>query len=261
MVRFNRRVIVEAGPVRISNEDLEINGRVSFTEEWVDDVSRVIIENLTPGTVSSLSEQETITVQGGYEGDFGVILEGRIRSVSTDSTGENDTTTILIGSGVRDFQDAYVSESLLNRITPQEMVSQVLDRVDSVQLGNLDVSGEPYKSHTVARTAYNELDGLKRDFDRVAYLRDLQLFFEDPDENYAGREVTLRPDGVLNSIKRGYSRERDEEAVIVEAQLSQSLFTGATINVQNTDLEGTYRVVSGGHSLTKHVTDVVGVEV
>ena len=259
--RFDRRVRIQSGPVTLSSEDVEIEGRVTFTEDWVDDVSRLVVQNLSQGTISSLSDQETLTVEAGYEGDTGVILEGRVRSVSTSTKASDDKTVILVGSGVRDFQDSYVSESFLNAIGPQQLIQQMVQRIPTVQVGKIDVQGDPYDHHTVARSAYNEVDGLRRDFDRVAYMRDLSVYVESPERVYGGRERILRPGGILNSIRRGYSRERDEEAVIIETQLSQSLFVGATVTVQQGRLSGTYRVVSGGHSLTDHTTDVVGVEV
>lgn len=260
MSQFNRTVELSAGSVDLTDSEVEFGGFVEFSEDWSDDVSRISILNLSQGTVSALSEVDEIELRAGYGDEVSILLQGVVRRVLTEDTQGGTRTTIIVGTGMREFQKTFFSKSYLNEVSPSQVAQDVVSRIQGVQVGNLDFGGEPYPSHTVARSALREVDRLKRDFGRVAYLRDLQLFIEDPSMRYSGRVKRATAQRDIKSIRRGFSRERDQHSINIRTRLDSDLFTGSTVEVMGTNLDGVYRTISGVHNLDDWVTNIDVVE-
>jgi len=259
---FSRRIKFRSGDVELTDEQIDFAGKIEYSEQWVDDLAIIRLFNLRSSTISVISGNQTIEIEAGYEGETGLIYEGTIRSVQTTEREDDAITTIISGTGIRQFDDLFFSKSYQTSVTPEQVAQDILSKVDLVQEGNLQIGGRAYPSHVVSRTGLQEIYGLQRDFDITAYLRELKLYMEPRDTLVGDRTSLIDSSTGLLTVKRGLSRVRDEEAIEIRSNLNPNLFSGAGIDLRGTDEDGTYRAVEGKHLLSEPYTSTaIGVEV
>lgn len=88
-----------SGALQFNNDLLEIRFEVPFDEDSKPNISTVQIFNLTKNTINKIKKGKNITVIAGYEGDYGVLVEGKIESTLTKYSGPDKITTITFKEG------------------------------------------------------------------------------------------------------------------------------------------------------------------
>lgn len=110
---FGRVIRVQVGAgkdtLKFSNDDLEIRFNVPFDDDSKPNISTIQIFNLTKTTINRMKKGQNVTLVAGYEGDNGVIVEGKITKVLSAYEGPDKITTITFKEG-QDYSGIKVDE-------------------------------------------------------------------------------------------------------------------------------------------------------
>lgn len=93
---FDRVLEIISGNIRITNENLDIEFDVPFDDDLTPNLSEVRVFNLSQNTLNNIKIGQELTLNGGYKGDIGILLKGRITNVKTPKTGVDRLTTIWV---------------------------------------------------------------------------------------------------------------------------------------------------------------------
>lgn len=80
-------------------DDLEIRFDVKFDDNIKPNISTLSIYNLTKSTISKIKKNANVTINAGYRGDVGLLIEGKITSVKTKHESVDKVTTIRFKEG------------------------------------------------------------------------------------------------------------------------------------------------------------------
>lgn len=256
--KFNRRIVVETPRKTIRFPEVDIEGVINFSERWADDVDRVRVFNIEDPVVDALVDADVLTVRAGHKGDVGIVREGLVRQVVTETRQGDRVVEITISSGIDRVRETFVSQSFKGRVTPETLVEEITENLDNIETGFIDFPEDAYYPNKVlSTTAYSALDQIAKDFGRIVYLKDLRLNIEEPGYIDSNREMYVNRDNGLKEVPRTKDRKIQEPTFTARMILSHLVEPGRTANVNEDPINGIFRVVSGRHSLTDFETTAV----
>lgn len=260
---FGRVKRIKAGRAEFDQEKAEIAGKIPFTDTWKDDVTRIRVFNLSRATISQMAEADSIQIFGGFEGNSGTLFEGVIRSMGTTEVRNDRITKLQLGTGTSFFLNTFISRTYAGEVQPERILRDIIDEIPQIEEGRIDGLGVgTYPKKTISRDAFSEVEGIVRDFPFIrAYIREFQLFFETVLRFVPGRRAIVGQETGLLGVRRGFDRDLKMETVEIRSQLNRNIFTGGTVELRDTNADGTYRVIGGHHDLTEHSTTADLIEV
>lgn len=273
MNNFGRIVRVTVGRVTFSSEDLEIRFDVPFDDDTKPNESRVDIYNLSPNTLSQLKKGESASIQAGYNGDIGIIANGKVRSVVTKKDGVDKITSIFILEGddftrikvtvdtadkssIKRYREGVkkgqvVEESLSIGFKPGTKASTIINRlvgVLGIKLGGPIVLKKDVvykKGYVVTRLILNNLEEVVRDCGSIMYHRRGNLMIRPIDvgidENFIAESAT----GLIGTPSQ--FDEDGEKGYVVKMLLQHRVTTCSIIEVKSKSAKGKYRAIKGRH--------------
>ncbi|MGE7621687.1 phage protein [Viridibacillus sp. NPDC096237] len=114
--RLFRRVIkvtIEDSRSRLKfdGDELEIRFVVNFDDDSKPNINTISIFNLTEATIAKIKKGANVTLNAGYESDYGVLIEGKITKVITRYEGVDKITTVTFKEG-KDYSGVKVTPQL-----------------------------------------------------------------------------------------------------------------------------------------------------
>lgn len=97
--------------LKFDYEDLEIRFSVKFDDNIKPNINTLTIYNLTKSTIAKIKKNANVTINAGYRGDVGLLVEGKITSVKTKYEGVDKITTIRFKEGI-DYAGIKVDHSM-----------------------------------------------------------------------------------------------------------------------------------------------------
>lgn len=94
------KINAKSGVLDFDYEDLEIHFEVPFNTSIKPNISTLTIFNLSKSTISKIKKNANVTLNAGYKGDVGLLVEGKITSVKTKYEGVDKITTIRFKEGI-----------------------------------------------------------------------------------------------------------------------------------------------------------------
>lgn len=259
-----------------SDEGLEIRFEIPFDDDSEPNAGTVYLYNLSKTSLSHIKRGGTISVQAGYQADYGVLVTGKVASVATRSEGVDRITKIRYIEG-EDFSrisvtpkyadpaERYTSGKRKGQKMAQKLEitfkkgtkgSTIVNRLVSILGIKLDgkielVRDKVYKKgYVVTKLILNNLEEVVRDCGSVIYHRRGRLVIR-PLKKGKDEQFVLSEDTGLLKAPGAFENE-DEKGYAVECLLQHRITTASIVTLKSTTANGSYRAVRG-----KHISDGV----
>lgn len=95
------------GHLKFNGDDLEIRFTVPFDDDSKPNISNLQIYNLTKDTINKIKKGYNVSLSAGYKDDYGLLVEGKITSVTTKYEGVDKITTVKFKEG-KDYSGVKV---------------------------------------------------------------------------------------------------------------------------------------------------------
>lgn len=254
-----------------SDEGIEIRFEIPFDDDSEPNDGTVYLYNLSKTSLSHIKRGASITVQAGYEADYGVLVIGRVSSVHTRMEGVDRITKIRYLEGddysrikvtpkTADPAERYTSGKKKGQPKAQKMkitfkngtkgstiVKRLVDILDIKLDGKIDlVRDKVYKKgYVVTQLILNNLEEVVRDCGSVIYHRRGRLVIR-PLKKGSDERFTLSEETGLLKAPGAFENE-EERGYQVECLLQHRITTASVIQLKSSTANGTYRAVRGKH--------------
>ena len=267
---------------------LDIDFDIPFDDGPEVDVATVKIYNLSSNTIERIKKEKTGTLSAGYNGNYGVILTGKIQSVKTtwENTVDKLTTITIVDANdnwlTNDFNKTYKKD-----ITAKQILTDLI-KASGLKLGKLSLpTNKIYKGgktvkdkigkaiadivpdcnaimHVTRQTIYvsgrNEGTDINVLIDKDSGLLGTPESFT-KEENYKVNKT------VVSNVKKGQktvkkietkeeNKTRNLHGYKIQMLLNYRIKTGAIIHVKSKTANGKFRVSSGTHNGSEYTTEV-----
>jgi hypothetical protein len=272
---------IQVGEAVFTNEDMEIRFESEFDDDVNPNKSKIQIYNLSDSTISKLKTGQKATIQAGYEGDIGVIAEGKVYSILTKWEGVDKITNIWFLEGddytrikvsvanadkntIRYHRDGVykgqvIESSLGIGFKPGTDGLTIIKRLVSVlgiSLGAPIVLGKNViykKGYLVTQLIMNNLEEVVRDCGAIMYHRRGKLIIRTlemgTDEKFIIEENTgllQTPSEFEETDKKG-TEDIQRKGYTVKTLLQHRITTCSIVTVKSRSANGKYRAYKGKH--------------
>lgn len=142
--RVCKLVVSRADLSGVDLSDLRIKFSVKRSDTVTPNSADIRVYNLSEETSKQIRDEFTqVTLQAGYEGNYGVIFQGNIKQVILGRESSTDTfIDIVAGDGDRAYNFAIVNTSLAKGSTSMDQVQTAVNSMNQkgVGAGQIDVS-------------------------------------------------------------------------------------------------------------------------
>lgn len=111
MTFWKRYTQLTIGVAVLTSAELDIYFKVPVSTDSDADTAEIIVFNLADATVQGIETDMPVTIETGYEEDYGIIFIGAVKSVSGSRDGADMQTVITCVSGMADLMAASVNAS------------------------------------------------------------------------------------------------------------------------------------------------------
>lgn len=250
---FGRVIILKTSGVKIINTELDMEFTVPFDDDAECNESEVILYNLSKDTIDKIKKGERLTIEAGYKGDTGVILNGVVSKKKTRWEGTDKKTTLNIidnnGKKEREIKSisykkgstaSYILKDLLNRLALPVAVFK--PNRDFTYKDKVSVSGGLLDNIS----KYAKICGAS------AYICKGKLYVRTLSDGDA-LQFTASPATGLLSVEEFEEEETAEKykdkikGLNLSMLLQHRITTASIIKVKSKNYQGSYRVRSGVH--------------
>ncbi len=275
---FNRviKVTIQNGSYNAtytnSQEDgIEIRFEIPFDDDSEPNDGSVYLYNLNKTSLSHLKRGATITVQAGYEADYGVLVIGRVASVHTrmENTTRitkiryiegDDYSRIKVTPKTADPAEKYTTGKKKGQAKPQKLqiafkkgthgstiIKRLVDVLDIKLDGKIElVRDKVYKKgYVVTKLILNNLEEVVRDCGSIIYHRRGRLVIRPLKKGKDERFLLDEDSGLLRAP--GAFETESESGYAVECLLQHRITTASIIQIKSSTANGSYRAVRGKH--------------
>ncbi|MBH5316700.1 hypothetical protein I6N90_02610 [Paenibacillus sp. GSMTC-2017] len=246
MRNFGRVIEIMTNDMRFSSTDFTMEGTVPFDDDPLPNESELKLWNLSNRSIQSLKLGKTLTVNAGYGRDVGVILQGFVSKVTTETDGVNRITTIH----VLDSEDFSKRAEIEKTYTSGTLASYILrDMAESIGLKIAQfelVNDFLYVEGFTAKGAVTQiLTDVATDCQTAAYINKGKLYIRNLKK---GKDDVFRlsaDTGLIGSPS--YFNENEAKGYQATSQLQYRLTTASIIELRCNAFEGKLFVRKGSH--------------
>jgi len=247
---FKRYVEVVTGNLKFNNTDLDIEFEVPFDDDLEPNISEVTIYNLSESTRNKLKRGETISINAGYVEDKGLILNGRINSISTTPLGADRATVIKVLDTYPFNVKKTLQRSYKGKIKADAILKDLTKALGlKVAILKLPTNKVYDKGFSINGEIFKKIQDVANDCGASAYISRQQTYIRPITEGDNHRFI-LSPDTGLIGSPEYFENER--KGVIVKGYKAKSLLehrmnTASIIELQSIVTKSKVRVKKGKH--------------
>lgn len=246
MQQYMRSTAVTIGERTFRSEDLHIEFDVPFDDNTTPNESNIRIYNLTDDSINRIEHNQQLTLMTGYEGDVGMLLQGRVSYVSTRKVGPDKVTTIYVIdgpdlTGVKIERKAYANGTRASQIL-NDLIPLLGLPVAAFRLPSDKVYDEGY---SISGQIVDNLSQIARDCGAAFYTHRGNLYIRSLSDGDDARFV-LRPDsGLLDSPE--FFFDDDAKGYNIRCLLQHRITTASIIDMESRYVKGRFRARRGRH--------------
>ncbi|UED81086.1 hypothetical protein FH508_0004130 [Lysinibacillus sp. CD3-6] len=247
---FKRYVEVVTGNLKFNNTDLDIEFEVPFDDDLEPNISEITIYNLSESTRNKLKLGESISINAGYVEDKGLILNGRINSVSTTPLGADRATVIKVLDTYPFNVKKTLQRSYKGKIKADAILKDLTKALGlKVAVLKLPTNKVYDKGFSINGEVFKKIQDVANDCGASAYISRQQTYIRPITEGDNHRFI-LSPDTGLIGSPEYFENER--KGVIVKGYKAKSLLqhrmnTASIIELQSIVTKSKVRVKKGKH--------------
>jgi len=247
---FKRYVEVVTGNLKFNNADLDIEFEVPFDDDLEPNISEITIYNLSESTRNKLKLGEAISINAGYVEDKGLILNGRINSISTTPLGADRATVIKVLDTYPFNVKKTLQRSYKGKIKADAILKDLTKALGlKVAVLKLPTNKVYDKGFSINGEVFKKIQDVANDCGASAYISRQQTYIRPITEGDNHRFI-LSPDTGLIGSPEYFENER--KGVIVKGYKAKSLLqhrmnTASIIELQSIVTKSKVRVKKGKH--------------
>lgn len=275
-MNYMRVIRVTIGNVVI--KDLEIWGRSPFDNNATPNQTKLEIMNMSPSTVAKIKRGDTVTLEAGYDGDFGIISVGKLDRITERWEGPTKHNSFYYVEG-DDFSKIKVSADNASKDTVKyhedgykkgdvvegalainfkkgtdgmTIIKRLMSALGMKLEGEIMLQeNKVYKSgFQCTKIILNDLEEVVNDCGSIMYHRRGKIVVR-PLENGIDERFTLNSNtGLIGTPS--YEEQDGSKVIKVRCALQHRITTCSIINVESQYINGTYRVYKGEHIIEKN---------
>ncbi len=226
---------------------LKINFNIPFSDEPKPAECEVIIYNLSRSSSNKIKKGSTIAVTAGYQGDKGLLSQGKITKVSTVPSGVDKITTIHFSEGV-DYADKKDVNITFKKGTSAKSIIQRIASSAGIKIYQISLpTNKIYKSgYTADSDALSVIEEVVKDCKAAIYYRRGNLIIRSIRSGDDERFTLNTNTGLISSPER--LENDDYSGWSFQSLLQHRIATASIITLKSKTANGTYRVKNGSHS-------------
>lgn len=283
---FGRVIELLTNGQKITNE-FTITFSVPFDDGPEINMAEIEIYNLLDTTINTFKKGGTVTLNVGYVGDLGVLLTGRIKSVDTDWSGVDKTTTILVADANDDWMSKEINKTYKKDITARQILADCI-AASGLKVGKLSLPvNKVYKGgKTVKGPIAKIVAEIVPDCNAKMHVTRGAIYIAGRNEGTGTAIVIDKESGLINSpasitkeesykvnktvvewetkgkkkVKKVKTEEETKKRTLkgykVRMLLNHRIKADSIITIQSQTAKGKFRVASGKHDGQAYVTEV-----
>ncbi|ALS27200.1 hypothetical protein IJ21_17990 [Paenibacillus sp. 32O-W] len=247
MKQFKRKVIVEVGELTFDSAKLHIEFDVPFDDDTDPDESEIRIYNLSASSINQMKRNQKLVLKAGYEGDVGVLMEGRISYITSRMDGGDKVTRI----GVIDGPDLTNIKVKNKAFKKGVRASQILSAL--VPLLKLPVAAfrlpkdKTYaKGYSVSGAIVDNLAQITKECGASFYVNKGRLYIRPLSVGDDTRFV-LKPSTGLIKSPEFFQDDDGVKGYQVQCLLQHRITTASIIDIESKFVKGRFRARRGSH--------------
>lgn len=253
MVKLLGRVIevTTSGNLKFTNENLDIEFEVPFDDDLKPNLSEVRVFNLSKDTLNRLKTGHELTLNGGYKGDAGLLLKGRITSVRTPHTGADRLTVIKVLDSVRYNADKTMKMSWKQSIKANALLKAMAKHIGlNIAVLKLVKNVVYEKGYSIDGNVVEEMQNIAEDCGVSCYISRGNIYIRSLKEGDNHNFQLNNKTGLIGSPEY-FEEEKDGKVVVkgykIKSLLQHRMNTASIINLEAAGIKATLRVRKGKH--------------
>jgi hypothetical protein len=250
MQQFMRIAELKTKNVTISSKDLTLSFDVPFDDDMEPNESVISVYNLSDNTINQLRGKEQITLNAGYQEDYGVLLSGFISKVETKKSRSDQVTTIYVLDTKPFDAKKTVNKTYKKGIKASFILKDLIASL-SLKVAALKLpSDKTYiNGYTASGETLETLNKIAKDCGASTYINKGQVYIRSLKEGDDSR-FKLTADTGLVETPEPFEEEREGVLIKgyrVKCLLQYRLTTASIVEIESRTAKGKYRVRKGRH--------------
>ncbi|MFJ7841578.1 phage protein [Lysinibacillus sphaericus] len=247
---FKRYVEVVTGNLKFNNTDLDIEFEVPFDDDLEPNISEITIYNLSESTRNKLKRGEVISITAGYVEDKGLILNGRINSITTTPLGADRATVIKVIDTYSFNVKKTLQRSYKGKIKADAIIKDLVKALGlKVAVLKLPKNKLYDKGFSINGEIFKKIQDVANDCGASAYISRQQTYIR-PITEGDNHKFVLSPDTGLVGSPEYFETER--KGIVMKGYKAKSLLqhrmnTASIIELQSIVTKSKVRVKKGKH--------------
>lgn len=252
---FKRIIQVRTDGVTIDNSKLHIEFEVPFDDDHIPNRATIDIYNLSHDTRTRIKEGKRLVLNAGYEGDVGVILDGRISAVWSDKVGTDRATHIRVVDEEGTNSKKTVKKSYKKGVKTSTVIKDIADAIN-LKLKVVDLPNDKVqkKGYSTSGKGVEAIKRLANDCGASFYPIKGEWYVRDIKKGDV-INFTLSPETGLLGIPERFTKtyqNKTTKGYRVRALLQHQVKTAAILKLKSKTVTGTFRVIGGKHVATEN---------
>lgn len=262
-IRNCKLLVYGSGGSGLDLSGLRIQFKVKKTDSETPNTAEITVYNITKDTVSRIGKEfGCVSLQAGYESNFGVIFTGNIKCV--DFGKENGTDTfikITAGDGDDAYNNAVVNATLSAGSTHGDQINKATGAMSSGNVSKGSVEGIGGNKLARGKVMY----GLSRKYIRqVAASNQMIWSIQDGKMQMVKVDGLLPGQGVLLNSKTGLigTPEKSDDGIKAKCLLNPMMRVSGLVKIDEASVagsgcgsDGEYKLLSVEHNGDTHGQD------
>lgn len=231
-------LVSDAAGNAIDLSELRIKFSVKRSDTMTPNVADIRVYNLEEQTAIAIRKEfKTVTLQAGYEGNFGVIFQGNIKQVILGRESATDTfIDIVAGDGDRAYNFAIVNTTIAAGATQADQVNASINSMNSrgVSAGNVDAptADKLPRGKVMWGNSRDYLRSSSQSTDRNWSIQNERI-------NFIPKKAYLPGERVILTSKTGMigTPEQTNEGVNIKCLLNPRLAIAGRVEINNASIQ------------------------
>ena len=247
---WTRKCEIIVGNRHLNMGDLDIEFNIPFDNDEEPDVAQVKIYNLSDNSVNSISKEQNVIINAGYEGDVGTLFKGTLQKTLTKWQNIDKVTELHIGDGSQQWMREQISEAYSENTTSQEILGDLTGRF-GLEVGRLDlVNNLTYlKGRIIDSSLKDAIKQVVKETNTAFKISKGRIFIMPFSEGIPTGFLLNKNTGLIGSPEVFEKEENGQiyKGFKITMLLNHRITIDSIFSVQSETANGTFRVLRGRH--------------
>lgn len=258
MYALGRKAILQIGNgnAQLEYPELDMEFDISFDSSADANAGSLKIYNLSQATIDLLKQNTNVNLSAGYNNDIGEVFPGVISTVTTETDGLDQSTTITLGDQSLAWNTIRVNKRWGSGTTASGIVKEIAKDL-GFPIGEILIpaAGDiTFKNDKIfSTTCKSALEELAKDLNLKVHISQGRLFFRPEakgDDGTAYSIIVLNANtGLMGTPTWMSQNTRPEDRYLVKSLFNYRIKTDSILDINSRSISGRWRVDKGKYLL------------